>query len=420
MALSARPIREYFAQQKALYYHNYRLFMLGQTLSLIGTWIQRIAMIWLAYSLTHSAWLLGVVGFCEQVPIFLIAPFAGVYADRWNKLAALRRIEALALVQALILGVLTLLGLITVWEIIVLSLVLGTINAFEVPVRQSFVVEMVNRDKDALGNAIAINSTLFNLSRLVGPALAGLLIATAGEGWCFMINALSYGAVLVSLLLMKMVPPNILPRRERPEVGQQLREGIQYIAGKKVMQGLLLMLALVSFSNASLRTLAPVFAKDILHGNAGTLGWLMSAAGVGAILGAIFLTRQRPVAQLLRIVSFTGLLLGVGLLGFAGSHWLGLSLIAIAIAGFAQMLHTASTNTLLQLLTADDKRGRVMSFYTMSLQGMMPFGSLASGALAHFTGAPWSVVVMGLVCLSGNLLLRRKRSSSTQPAETTG
>ncbi|HVZ57553.1 MAG TPA: MFS transporter [Chitinophagaceae bacterium] len=386
--------------------------MVGQTLSLVGTWIQRIAMIWLAYRLTNSAWLLGVVAFCEQIPIFVIAPFAGVYADRWNKLSALRRIEALALVQAFVLGLLTLLGWIRIWEIIVLSLCLGTINAFEVPVRQSFIVEMVNRDKSAMTNAIALNSTLFNLSRLIGPTVAGVLIAAAGEGWCFMINALSYGAVLVSLFMMRMLPELQAGKSDDKQVLQQLREGIRYLAGKRVMRDMLLMLALVSFVNASVGTLAPVFAKEVLHGNASTLGWLMGAGGIGAILGAIYLTRQRSVSSLLRIVSFTGLILGVGLFGLAASRMLALSLVAIALTGLSQMLHTASTNTLLQLLTEDDKRGRVMSFYTMSLQGMMPFGSLLAGALAHLSTAPWAMAAMGGICLLGTYLLRQGRNRS--------
>lgn len=391
--------------------------MAGQTLSLIGTWVQRIAMIWLAYQLTHSAWLLGVVGFCEQIPIFVIAPFAGVYADRWNKLKALKRIEILAMLQAFILGVLTLLNLIQVWEIILLSLCLGTINAFEVPMRQSFVVEMVNRDKEALGNAIALNSTLFNLSRLIGPVVAGVLIATAGEGWCFMINALSYAAVYLSLTLMRI---NITQKQissTLEPVWKQLEEGITYIRSIFIMRRLLLMLALVSFVNACLRTLAPIFARDILHGNANTLGWLMGAAGVGAIMGAIFLTRSRPVAKLLRIVSFTGLMLGIALIGFSFSNILSVSLIAIGVAGSAQMLHTACTNTLLQLFTDDDKRGRVMSFYTMCLQGMMPFGSLVAGGIADISSGPWAVGIMGGICLTGSLILRGRALQEARPAQ---
>jgi MFS family permease len=400
-------IKAYFLQQKALFHRNYRLFMVGQTLSLIGTWIQRMAMMWLVYRLSHSAFLLGLIGFCEQVPIFLIAPFAGVYADHWNKHKALCRIEGLALLQAFALGVLTLLGVVQIWHIVLLSLCLGMINAFEVPVRQSFVVEMVNRDKESLQNAIALNSTVFNLSRLIGPSIAGVLISMVGEGWCFMANGLSYALVLISLLLMRLSAWEVKADREN-NILQRLKEGVRYVGANPMMKSLLLLLAIVSFSNASVRTLAPVFAKDILKGGAHTLGFLMSAAGVGAICGALFLTKSKSVMTLKRIVSWTGILLGAALICFSLSHWLTLSLLFIAAGGLGQMMHTACTNTLLQLHVDDDKRGRVMSFYTVCLQGTMPFGSLLAGALAGLTGGPWAIAVMGTFCLAGALLVRER------------
>ncbi len=404
---TSNRIRNYFLEQKALFYRNYRLFMVGQTLSLIGTWIQRMAMMWLVYQLTHSAILLGVVAFCEQVPIFLIAPFAGVYADRWNKHLALCRIEAFAMLQALLLGVLTLLNMVEIWHIVVLSLALGVINAFEVPMRQSFVVEMVSRNKESLQNAIALNSTVFNLSRLVGPSIAGVLIGVVGEGWCFMLNAISYLVVLVSLLMMRIEKS----QKERPvhaEVLKKLKEGIVYIRSNHMMRILLILLAVVSFSNASIRTLAPIFAKDILKGGANTLGFLMSSAGVGAICGALFLTRKKSISLLKRIVSITGILLGTGMICFGISRSLVLSLLFMAICGLAQMMHTACTNTLLQLHVDDDKRGRVMSFYTVCLQGTMPFGSLLGGFLADAFSAPWSIGVMGVICLLSTVFIREK------------
>jgi len=385
--------------------------MAGQTLSLVGTWIQRIAMMWLVYQLTNSAFLLGVVGFCEQIPIFLIAPFAGVYADRWDKHKALCRIEALALAQAFLLGLLTLFHVIQIWHIIVLSLCLGIVNAFEVPMRQSFVVEMVGRDKEALPNAIALNSTVFNLSRLIGPSVAGILISAVGEGWCFMANAFSYLLVLISLLLMRL-PKNVVNKVKEVNVLKKLKEGIQYVRTNNMMRSLLILLAIVSFSNASLRTLAPVFAKVVLHGGANTLGFLMSASGIGAICGALLLTKRKTTNLLKKIVSFTGILLGTGMICFAISHSLPLSLFFIAIAGFSQMMHTACTNTLLQLYVDDDKRGRVMSFYTVCLQGTMPFGSLLAGAIAGITGGPWAVVIMGIFCFLGSLFLREKNIRS--------
>ncbi|MEO9022313.1 MAG: MFS transporter [Ginsengibacter sp.] len=400
-------IKKYLLEQKALFYGNYRLFMAGQTLSLIGTWIQRMAMMWLVYQLTNSALLLGLIAFCEQVPIFLIAPFAGVFADRWDKHRALCRIEAFASIQALILGILTLFNVVEIWHLVVLSLCLGVINAFEVPIRQSFVVEMVNRDKEALPNAIALNSTVFNLSRLIGPSVAGILISAVGEGWCFVANAFSYAIVLVSLLLMS-IPKREVKAYTEPQVFLKLKEGVQYVKGNKMMRSLLLLLAIVSFSNASLRTLAPVFAKDVLHGNANTLGFLMSAAGVGAICGALFLTRRKTTGVLKHIVSFTGILLGTAMICFAISHSLVLSLVFIAFAGLGQMMHTASTNTLLQLHVDDDKRGRVMSFYTVCLQGTMPFGSLLAGAIAGLFGGPWAMASMGGICLLATLFFKEK------------
>lgn len=407
---NSKWIREYFYQQKALFYRNYRLFMVGQTFSLIGTWIQRMAMMWLVYRLTDSPFLLGVVAFCEQAPIFLIAPFAGVYADRWDKHKALCRIEALALVQALLLGILTLMNMVEIWHIIVLSLFLGIINAFEVPMRQSFVVEMVGRNKESLPNAIALNSTVFNLSRLIGPSIAGILISVVGEGWCFITNSFSYSLVLISLLMMRIVKSKV-PRPAQAHVFRKLKEGIRYIRTSALMKSLLILLAIVSFSNASIRTLAPIFAKDILKGGAHTLGFLMSAAGVGAICGALFLTKRKSTALLKRIVSVTGILLGVTMICFGISHSLPLSLFFIAVGGLAQMLHTATINTLLQLHVDDDKRGRVMSFYTVCLQGTMPFGSLLAGAIAGVVGGLWAMVVMGAICLTGAIWLREKNQA---------
>lgn len=404
----ANSIRKYLKDQKALTHKNYRLFLVGQSFSLIGTWIQRLAMIWLSYQLTGSAFLLGLVGFCEQIPIFVLAPFAGVYADKWDKHKALCRIEALAMIQALVLGVITLTGAVNIYHIIILSLCLGCINAFEVPMRQSFVVDMVDREKDVLPNAIATNSMVFNLSRLIGPSIAGILISSVGEGWCFMANAFSYAIVLTSLLCMHIKKfPAVKQSTEK--VLKRLAEGIQYIKNKHIMRTLLILLAIVSFSNASLKTLAPIFAQDVLHGDANTLGFLMSASGVGAICGAIFLTNSKTTPLLTRIVSVTGILLGTGMILFAISKSLMISLLFLAVTGLAQMMHTACTNTLLQLHVADDKRGRVMSFYTVCLQGTTPFGSLVAGAIAGVLGGPWAMVIMGAICIAATLIFRHDK-----------
>jgi len=400
-------ITAYFSQQIALTHRNYRLYVVGQGMSQIGTRIQRVAMIWLAYRLTNSPFILGVVGLSEQIPIFIIAPFAGVFADKWNKRRSLIRIESLAMLQAVVLGVLMFADVIRIWHIILLSLCLGVINAFEVPVRQSFVVDMVDGDKNALGNAIAFNSTVFNLSRLIGPSIAGLLITAVGEGWCFMANGLSYAIVVTTLILMRISYGPVVGF-QNGQVVNKLREGVRYLSRHQIMRTLLVLLAIISFSNASFRTLAPVFAKDILHGNANTFGFLMSAAGVGAIIGAVFLTNHRSVGLLKRIVHNTGILLGISMICFGGSGWLWLSLLFMATGGLAQMMHTACTNTLLQLYTDDDKRGRVMSFYAVSLQGTTPFGSLASGSIATALGAPITMIIMGVFSLAGTLLLRTK------------
>lgn len=408
MAAARNRFLNYLQQQKALSFRNYRLFVVGQTFSLIGTWIQRMAMMWLVYRMTNSAFLLGLVGFCEQIPILVLAPFAGVYADRWNKHKALSRIDTLAMIQALGLGLLTLFNMVAVWHLIALSLLLGIINAFEVPVRQSFVVDMVRRDKFALQNAIALNSTIFNLSRLIGPSVAGILIGSLGEGWCFMANAFSYAVVVSSLLMMRNIDVVGQIKKQKHQVWAQLKEGFQYVRNVSTMRSLLIILAIVSFANASIRTLGSVFAKDILHGDASTLGILMTAVGVGAIAGALFLTKNRSGRALKRIVSFTGIFLGIAMMAFGASSWLPLSLIFLAFCGLTQMMHTATTNTLLQLNVDDDKRGRVMSFYTVCLQGTMPIGSLVAGSLAGWFGGQWAIAIMGLICLAGTLFFKEK------------
>ena len=401
----SRGLRKYFLQQKALFYGNYRLFLVGQGLSQMGTWIQRIAMMWLAYTLTKSALLLGLVGFCEQIPIFAIAPFAGVFADKWDKHKALIIIDILALVQAFVLGILTFTGVVHIVHIVFLSLFLGVVSAFEVPIRQSFVVEMVNLDKAALPNAIALNSAMFNLSRLIGPSISGILISIVGEAWCFMANALSYAIVVVSLLLMKNLPKSVIIQ-ETGHVFKKLKEGIVYVRQRKVMTNLLLLLAIVSFSNASIQTLSPVFAKNVLGGNSRTLGYLLSGTGIGAIMGAIFLTKSKKTSLLRQIVSFTGILLGSTMICFSMSRWLAVSILFISFAGLAQMMHTACTNTLLQSYVDDDKRGRVMSFYTVCLQGTAPFGYLASGTIAKWVGGPIAMATMGAICVIATLIFR--------------
>lgn len=392
-------IKKIIERQKALKYKNYRLYMSGQGFSVMGTWVQRIAMMWLAYRLSNSAFLLGVITFSEQIPILFLAPIAGVYADRWDKHKALIWFEIFSVFQAALLAFLTFTDAITITHLVLLSLLLGFINAFEIPLRQSFVVDMVNKDKAALPEAIALNSVVFNSSRLIGPAIAGVLISGVGEAWCFVINSLSYSAVTISLLMMRLDKAMIKPSGEKKKVFNELKLGFQYITNHKRLKPLLILLTFVSFTNAAIKTLGPVFAKDILKGDADTFGLLMSAVGVGAIGGALFLSKGRKVGLLAKIISYTALVLGVGMVAFSFSTWLPFSLLLLAVCGLAKMMHNTSTNTLLQVATDDDKRGRVMSFYAVCTQGMTPIGGLVAGSVAGIFGGVWAMFCMGGLCV---------------------
>ena len=383
---------------RALRSRNYRLFFSGQTVSLVGTWMTRVATAWLVYRLTGSAVLLGVVSFCGQIPAFFLAPPAGVWVDRWNRHRALIVTQALSMAQSLALAALALSGTIQVWHIVALALFQGMINAFDMPSRQAFVVQMVDRRED-LGNAIALNSSMVNVARLVGPAIAGLVIAAVGEGWCFLIDGLSYLAVIASLVAMRVSARPSPPRRRR--AWQEFAEGWQYVRRSKAIRSLLLMLGLVSLMGMPYTVLMPVFASRILHGGPNTLGFLMSASGVGALAGAITLAMRRSVLGLGRRIALATALLGAALIGFALSRSLWLSLAVLPFAGFGMMQQMASTNTILQTIVDDDKRGRVMAYYAMAFQGMAPFGSLWAGALTARIGAPPTIVIAGALCLAG-------------------
>ena len=383
---------------RALRSRNYRLFFSGQTVSLVGTWMTRVATAWLVYRLTGSAVLLGVVSFCGQIPAFFLAPPAGVWVDRWNRHRALIVTQALSMAQSLALAALALSGTIRVWHIVALAFFQGMINAFDMPSRQAFVVQMVDRRED-LGNAIALNSSMVNVARLIGPAIAGLVIAAVGEGWCFLIDGLSYLAVIASLVAMRVSARPSPPRRRR--AWQEFAEGWQYVRRSKAIRSLLLMLGLVSLMGMPYTVLMPVFASRILHGGPNTLGFLMSASGVGALAGAITLAMRRSVLGLGRRIVFATAMLGAALIGFALSRSLWLSLAVLPFAGFGMMQQMASTNTILQTIVDDDKRGRVMAYYAMAFQGMAPFGSLWAGALTARIGAPPTIVIAGALCLAG-------------------
>lgn len=390
---------------RSLKYRNYRLFFGGQSISLIGTWMQRIAMPWLVYHMTGSAFLLGVVSFAGQIPTFLLAPFAGVITDRFNRYKVLLITQIFSLVQAFILAVLALTGSIQLWHIVALSIALGCINAFDVPSRHSFVIEMVEKKED-IGNAIALNSMMFNGARLIGPSIAGLILATAGEGICFLINAVSYIFVIASLLMMH-VKPRELPKKENHML-RELRDGLNYTFGFAPIKHLILLLAVVSLMGSFYQVLMPVFAKEVLHGGSQTFGFLMGAAGLGALLGAIFLASRESVLKLGRIIPAAAGLFGAGLIIMSFLKVFPLTLVLMVFIGLGLMLHTASSNTILQTITEDDKRGRVMSFYTMAIMGTAPFGALIAGFLAKTVGTPETILFGGVSCVLAALVFLRK------------
>lgn len=383
---------------RALSYRNYRLFFGGQSVSLIGTWMTRIATSWLVYRLTGSAWLLGLVGFAGQIPAFALAPFAGVWVDRLNRHRTLVVTQALSMIQSLALAALALPGIITVKEIIWLSVFQGFINAFDMPARQAFVVEMIENRED-LGNAIALNSSVVNAARLVGPSIAGILIAAFGEGYCFLIDGISYIAVIISLLMMALASEE---RVLHPKaVLEELREGWQYVSGFTPIRSVLLLLGLVSLVGMPYSVLLPIFAGEILHGGAHTYGFLMGAAGVGALASALLLAARRSVLGLGRMIPISAALFGASLIAFGISRILWISLPLMLVGGGGMMYQMAASNTILQTIVDDDKRGRVMSFYSMAFLGMTPIGSLLAGLAANHIGAPRTLMIGGAVCVLG-------------------
>jgi MFS family permease len=383
---------------RALRHRNFKLFVSGQSVSLIGTWMTRLATSWLVYRLTGSALLLGVVGFSGQILTFLLAPFAGVWIERMDRRKLLVWTQALAGGQSLALAVLTLTRLITIREIIALSALQGLINAFDMPGRQAFLVQMVE-DKQDLGNAIALNSSMVNLARLIGPALAGLVIAWVGEGYCFLIDGVSYGAVIASLLMMQVKPLEV--RRVAATMLVQMKEGWAYVSTFKPIRTILLLFAVVSLMGMPFMVLLPIFAGEVLHGGAHTLGFLTGASGIGALVSAMSLAVRKSVRGLTSMIWIAAVMFGVGLILFGLSHVLWLSLVLMLVVGFGMMQGLAASNTVIQTLVTEDKRGRVMSYYTMAFVGMAPFGSLLAGWLAHHVGAPHTVMITGTVCVLG-------------------
>ena len=384
---------------RALRHRNYRLFFSGQSVSLVGTWITRIATLWLVYRLTGSALLLGIVGFCGQIPTLLLAPFSGVLVDRWNRHRILVATQVLSMLQSLALAVLALAGIITVTEILVLQVAQGIINAFDTPARQAFVIDMVEQ-REELPNAIALNSSMVTGSRIIGPTIGGILIAAFGEGWCFMVDAISYLAVIASLLAMRLATESAR-RGRRTSAIEELREGVRYVSGFAPARTVLLLLALVSTMGMPYMVLMPAVASGVLHGGPHTLGFLMTASGVGALAGAMYLAARPSVLGLGRAIVIATATFGVGLAAFALSHTLWLSLALLPIAGGGFMVQTASTNTILQTIVDERLRGRVMAFYAMAFLGTAPIGSLVAGVVASRIGVQMTILLGGLACVAG-------------------
>jgi len=378
---------------RALESRNFRLFFYGQGISLIGTWMQRVAMSWLVYRLTDSAFLLGVVGFASHVPIFLISPLAGVLIDRFSRRRILILSQTLAMLQAFLLAFLVFSGGVQVWHIIALSLILGLSSAFDIPGRQSFYSQMIEKKED-LQNAIALNSTLFHVARFVGPSLAGLVIAVFGEGVCFLLNALSYIAMIASLFMMRLKKPQ-RPLDDGKNIFEEFKDGFNYVFNSSPIKKILLMIAFVSLLGSPYMTLLPIFAKDILGGGPVTLGLLTSFTSIGALFAAVFIASRKKIKGTEhRMIAF-GLIFACGLVFFSFSKILGLSLALISFVGAGMMGHNVSANSLIQSLTPDDKRGRVMSLYAFSHQGVMPFGELMAGFAAGILGGGATLAISG-------------------------
>jgi len=389
----------------ALRSRNYRLFFIGQGVSLIGTWMTRLATAWLVYRVTESAFLLGVVGFAGQVPSFFIPPLAGVWLDRWDRHRVLIVTQVLAMLQSLTLAALALSGHINIAWVIVLTLVQGVVTAIEIPTRQSFVIRLID-DRADLNNAIALNSSSFNAARLVGPAIAGVVVAAVGEGYCFLIDGLSYIGVIAGLLAMRLTKDE-RPRTQK-HAWRELREGWLYVTGSPPIRSILIFLAVIGILGAPYTVLTPMIAAQMLGGGAHTLGFLMAASGVGALVCAVRLVLRRTVEGLIGLIALAVAMFGVGcvVLGFSRALWLSVPL--MAITGYGLMHQIVGSNTMVQTLVEDDKRGRVMSFYTIALLGSAPIGSLLGGSLASRIGVEATLVASGVACASAALWFWRQ------------
>lgn len=369
---------------------------MGQGVSLIGTWTQQTAMSWLVYRITGSTLLLGLVAFSNQIPTLFLGPFAGVVADRWERKRLLLWTQGLSMLQALILATLVLTGAARTWHIIALSLFIGIINAFDIPIRQSFVVQMVEKKED-LGNAIALNSAMFNAARFIGPSLAGILISTVGEGVCFLLNGISYIAVLASLAAIRVAPRQ--NHNGKAPVLREFYEGIRYAFNFKPIIAILALMSAFGIAGSPYLVLMPAYAKDVLHGGAHTYGFLMSAAGVGALLATMYLASRKNAHGLITIIPAAAVACGLAIGAFALSRNFAVSIICLFLAGFGMMTQIASSNTIIQTIVDEDKRGRIMSLFAMSFMGIMPFGSILAGSVANRIGVQFTLLLGAGLCI---------------------
>lgn len=398
-------IRSIFSSLRS---RNYRLYFIGQGISLIGSWMQNIALSWLVYRLSGSVFLLGFIAFSTEIPNFVLAPFTGVLTDRFNRHKIMILAQGFFLLQALTMALLVLSGFIEVWHIFSLSILFGIISAFEAPARQSLVVDLIDKPED-LGNAVALNSALFNGARLIGPAIAGITIALVGEGICFLINAFSFIAVILALSRI------VIPKRSRTlktvNLRESFKEGLQYTFHSIPIRTLLLILAALSLAGLPFMVLMPAYAKEILNGGSDMLGFLMSATGAGALTGAIYLAARNSVLGLGKIISIFTILLGLAIISASFSKLLVLSLLVFFMAGFSMILAVAAINTMLHALADEDKRGRVMSFYAMALMGTVPIGNLIAGSIASGIGIADTLLLGGIITMFAGIWFELNRKS---------
>ncbi len=392
----------------SLYSRNYRIYFIGQGISLIGTWMQNIALSWLVYRLTGSVFLLGVIGFTTQIPTFILSPFTGVLTDRFKRLRIMILTQVFFMLQALVMTLLVLFNLVTVWHIVALSLVFGIISAFDAPARQSLVIELIDKPEN-LGNAIALNSAIFNSARLIGPAIAGITIAAVGEGICFLLNTISFLAVILGLMMIRL--PGTVKKSKEENFRKSFFEGLQYTFRSVPIRTLIMLLAVMSLFGFPFMVLLPAYAKEILHGGSDTLGFLMSALGAGALTGAIIMAGRKSVLGLGRVIAIHTVVLGLAIVAASRLHQQALVLGVLYVGGLSMILSLAAVNTMLQTLAEEDKRGRVMSFYAMALLGTMPIGNLMAGSVASAIGIPYTLLAGGCITALAGVMFQLNRPS---------